>query len=373
MQSSVLKKPTFERGKIKASVINAAENSLVAQSRLQEGSSFPCVFSPTLHGVDLVAWVEAEKTEVEQALSKYGAVLFRGFDVTSAEYFQRVATVLGEKPLTFEENIFPRREKDKNSQRAGTVFPNQLKLRWHNENSFDEARWTKKIMFYSHVPAQEGGQTPICDCRRMFQEIDPAVRSRFQQKGIAYVTNYYPGFGLSWQKQFNASNHDEVEAYCRKWHIECEWLEGDRLRTICRRPAIIHHPVTNEPLWFNVAQMWHISNQAPDILNAWQGSFAPQDYPANCLFGDGTPISVEEMQAIHRAYEKLETIFDWQRGDILVLDNLMVTHGRNPFTGPRELYVAMDKAFTLHEISPEDLLATEIEADADQYSSSLFV
>src|ERR1700753_1873466 len=158
MQSSVLKKPTFERGKVKASVITATENSLVEQSSLQEGATFPCVFSPTIKGVDLVGWVEAEKTKVNQALAKHGAVLFRGFDVASAEYFHRVAALLGEKPLTFEENIFPRREKDRNSQRAGTVYPNLLKLRWHNENSFDEARWTKKIMFYSHVPALEGGQ-----------------------------------------------------------------------------------------------------------------------------------------------------------------------------------------------------------------------
>ena len=33
--------------------------------------------------------------------------------------------------------------------------------------------------------------------------------------------------------------------------------------------------------------------------------------------------------------------FPWERGDILMLDNMLVAHGRKPFTGPRKILVGM--------------------------------
>jgi alpha-ketoglutarate-dependent taurine dioxygenase len=31
----------------------------------------------------------------------------------------------------------------------------------------------------------------------------------------------------------------------------------------------------------------------------------------------------------------------WEAGDILLLDNMLVAHGRRAFTGPRQIVVAM--------------------------------
>jgi alpha-ketoglutarate-dependent taurine dioxygenase len=33
--------------------------------------------------------------------------------------------------------------------------------------------------------------------------------------------------------------------------------------------------------------------------------------------------------------------FRWERGDVLLLDNYLVAHGRNPYEGPRKILVAM--------------------------------
>jgi alpha-ketoglutarate-dependent taurine dioxygenase len=33
--------------------------------------------------------------------------------------------------------------------------------------------------------------------------------------------------------------------------------------------------------------------------------------------------------------------FAWQRGDIMLLDNVLTAHARNPFVGERKLLVAM--------------------------------
>jgi hypothetical protein len=40
-------------------------------------------------------------------------------------------------------------------------------------------------------------------------------------------------------------------------------------------------------------------------------------------------------------YEACAVRFDWQKGDVILLDNMLVAHARDPFEGPRKIVVAM--------------------------------
>lgn len=47
-----------------------------------------------------------------------------------------------------------------------------------------------------------------------------------------------------------------------------------------------------------------------------------------------------------------ETIcFAWQQGDLLMIDNMLVAHGRNPFDGPRRILAAMGEPMSHKECS----------------------
>jgi alpha-ketoglutarate-dependent taurine dioxygenase len=63
--------------------------------------------------------------------------------------------------------------------------------------------------------------------------------------------------------------------------------------------------------------------------------------PYDTTYGDGGPIDVDDVHAVYAAMDEAIVAFPWQLGDVLVLDNILTGHGRNTFTGPRDIQVAM--------------------------------
>jgi alpha-ketoglutarate-dependent taurine dioxygenase len=47
------------------------------------------------------------------------------------------------------------------------------------------------------------------------------------------------------------------------------------------------------------------------------------------------------MKHILDVYQELEVTFSWQEKDVMILDNILVAHARNPFKGLRKLFVSI--------------------------------
>ena len=69
--------------------------------------------------------------------------------------------------------------------------------------------------------------------------------------------------------------------------------------------------------------------------------FADEDLPNNTYYGDGGIIPNDVMEHIRVCYRDASTRFDYREGDVLVVDNMLAAHAREPFTPPREIVVAM--------------------------------
>ena len=232
-------------------------------------------------------------------------------------------------------------EEERQRQGLHACFlPAEKFLLWHNENSFNHC-WPTKLLFGCLSPAARGGQTPIVDSRKVFQLIDDEIKAQFDSKGVMYIRNYGNGLGLDWQTVFRTDDKSLVEQECRKALMSVEWKEGDRLRTRCVRPGIVRHPRTGEYVWFNQAQHWHISCLDQAISKTLRSTFSDDDLPRHCCYGDGSVIADTVMDAICEIYQELEVVFDWQKGDILLIDNLLTAHARKPFSGDRQILVTM--------------------------------
>jgi alpha-ketoglutarate-dependent taurine dioxygenase len=325
-----------------------ADDEIFRVAPLQPGEKLPIVLGPASDDADLPKLASLHRRFIESKLLEHGAILFRGFDTGSVPAFERYTTSACSE--LFSENGEHPRENIAGNVYTPVFFPPDRQLLWHNENTFNY-RWPQKIWFCCVRPAERGGETPIVDSRRVYERIDPEIRERFMRHGVTYVRNYGEGPGLSWQQVFRTTDRLEVEEHCRKNRIEFEWKDGDRLRTRSTRPAVIRHPRTGEPCWFNQAQHWHLSCLDEATRDSLRAVFAEEDLPRTCYYGDGSPIGDDEMQAVCQVYRELEVSFPWREGDILMVDNILTAHGRNPFSGQRKILVAMGELRSYADVS----------------------
>src|SRR5262249_19449186 len=145
---------------------------------------------------------------------------------------------------------------------------------------------------------------------------------------------------------FHTRDRGEAERYFLSREIEFDWKDGNRLRTRQVRPAVARHPVTGETVWFNHVAFWHVSGLEPALRQVMQEVLEEEDLPYNTYYGDGAPIMPSVIDEIRRAYDEETVTFKWQAGDILMLDNMLVAHGRNSYGGERKILVAMGEPFS---------------------------
>jgi alpha-ketoglutarate-dependent taurine dioxygenase len=304
--------------------------------------ALPLVVGADAPDLDLAEWCETRGEWIEQALVQHGAILLRNFSVSSLEEFECVTRTVSPSLLEYKERSTPRKSVGHDIY-TSTEYPAHLDIVQHNENSY-ASTWPRKIFFYCHLPAENGGETPLADSREVYRRLSKETRELLSERKVMYVRNYGLGIDLSWQDAYQTRDAAEVESYCRAASISWEWLDGGRrLRTRQVRPAVAKHPVTGEWLWFNQAHLFHTSGLDQATQQALHAAYGEEDLPRQTFFGDGRPIPVNMLDEVREVYRQTLRCFSWQKGDVLIVDNMLISHGRKSFTGPRKIYVAMSE------------------------------
>jgi alpha-ketoglutarate-dependent taurine dioxygenase len=328
---------------IKAATVRMEGSQLVRIGQLSPGQDLPLLVEAAAKSADLREWRSANAALIDEALRTRGGVLFRGFTVAGPDEFARFVQDISPELLEYKERSTPRTEVGGRIY-TSTEYPADQEIALHNEFSYSYT-WPMRIAFYCESAPSEGGETPIADSRRVLALLDHAVRDRFVDRQVMYVRNYGTGIDLSWQEAFQTVSRSAVEEYCRRSGIECEWGSGDQLRTRQVRPSTAIHPVTGEMVWFNQAHLFHPSNLGAAAASTMRSLFAAGELPRNACFGDGTAFSDADLATVRGAIRAASVSYPWQKGDILLLDNMLVAHGRRPFRGPRRILTAMAQPY----------------------------
>lgn len=313
---------------------------------------------------ELLDWMSGNRTWREEELHRAGALLFRGFSaIRTAEDFAAIAQQMAPEILDYAGGTTPR------SAVTGKIVtstdaPRHVVIGLHQEMSYLAPSpafpdpTPDKVMFFCETAPGGGGQTPIADMRAVYRKLPRELVDRFESKGGLVLHRKLPtekkyGFEVTWSTAFGTSDRGEMEKIAQRSGWRMKWTEDGGLEiTHGPSPVTLKHRVTGEKIWFNQAHLLHKS-VAP-WTSDWLGSSPSEIAEARALeplikdrfyyhstHADGSEISLSDIDTIRRVVTAEKVLFDWKRGDVMLIDNKLVAHGREPYQPPRTIFAAL--------------------------------
>lgn len=216
----------------------------------------------------------------------------------------------------------------------------------HLEMAYNKS-YPKKVFFFCHEAPKlnEGGETPIVEMKDFHLSLPIQMVEKLRKVGIKYMRHLPSAASTSsnssssqqiytWQSIFFTDDKLQVEKRCLELGYDFSWdLKDNSLSWSYVLPAFIKHTPDGEECWFNQATCLHGSyyNDYPDVEEV-VGDESSKPAPTNTCYGDGTPFSLEEVQFMRARLWERACAVSWSKGDLLVMDNTRVAHGRMSFS-----------------------------------------
>jgi len=317
---------------------------------------------------DLVQKFHQHKDQILATYQQSGVVLLRGWPIPDTGIAENL---LKDMDFAFDNEYLggasPRTPLSKHFF-TSTEAPAPYVITFHTEMCYLEQR-PSKIFFYCIEPPQKYGETPIFDCAAIYQALDPELRDKIESLGMMYqryfveqpakLFNVYK----TWKDAFNAKNKEEVEAACVKQGMTWQWQNNGGLLTQTKIPGVIQHPTSGEKCLSLTIYNGHaapydmkkfrqrINPLARFALsNLVRSQYAKNNVFMRTLWGDGSNISKNETQAIIDTAWQSSTMFHWQKGDLLLIDNIRCGHGRLNVSPPRQIAAALGDPYRLQDL-----------------------
>lgn len=267
---------------------------------------------------------------IKRELASRGWILLRDEGYTLAGFSALMTRLCG--ALTFD----PARENA--SAQTQTVDAGNAAVGLHIENG-NTPLPPDIVAFYSARSASRGSQTTLCDGAAIYRALSPALRSLFSRP--LSVTRYVPQH--LWQRYVaNVLNMDDPVRVTRRMLRQLiDMIPGQS--AVEAEAGGIDYTLTVTPIREdNLARV-------PAFANAVLGPSYNYPPPVYRLW-NGTGLSEALLDELKVLCEQYTGEITWRDGDVAVIDNKRLMHGRRHIVVPlseRRLYIGMGSALRI--------------------------
>ena len=281
----------------------------------------------------------AQSAVLMEQVATHGAILFRGGGVADAQAFNDFVAGFGLPNFAYDESL----SNAVRHNRTPRVFtaneaPQDVEIFLHHEMA-QTPYFPSHLFFYCEQAAVAGGATPICRSDVLLNQLTqhlPEFVARCRAHGARYSltipaeADATSGQGRSWRQTLNVESKEAAEARLAALEYDWQWLPDDAIRTTTPALPLIRHAPSGNEVFFN---------QLIAAFCGWQDQRNEGTRSVN--YGDGSAFDDADVQsAVEIAYE---LVFDlpWESGDVALIDNYQVMHGRRPFSGQRSVLASL--------------------------------
>ena len=305
-------------------------------------SCFPLILNNQSPDADLdtaIEWLHAHREELDEKAAKNGAILFRGFPLTSDQDFDAFIRAFDFPNFKYEDSL-SNAVRVNRTERVFTAneAPPEVTIYLHHEMA-QTPIYPSKLFFYCERAAEEGGATPLCRSDILWERIQekaPEFARDCEAKGLRY-SNVMPcendpqsGMGRSWQSTFSVETKEEAEKRMAELGYTGEWLENGCLRATTQVLPAVRDLGDGRKSFFN------------QFIAATQGWRDSRNESTKAItFGDGSEIRTEDAKLVADLAEELTFDVPWQTGDVALVDNYVAMHGRRTFQGTRKVLASL--------------------------------
>ena len=301
-------------------------------------------------GVDeTVGWITRHRAELDRLIARHGGVVLRGFPIATSEDFAAVTGCFPVFTGGYQGGAAARRPVAKGVYEA-TQRTGDQHIPIHQE-MFYLRDYPPRLAFFARKVAEKGGETTIANMRAITAALPPAIRAKLETQGIQNVRNFAAKTGSSeqdrlmdkrgWDFAFYTDVREEVDAICARRHMRPHWHDDGSLTVFNQEEAFVTHPTTGERIYRSGLHIAHFYRGSYDNTGAAAELRASQQFPSGAFLGDGSELDPDQDAELCAVVDRFTYQWPWHNGDVMILDNLLTGHGRNPFEGTRATEVAL--------------------------------
>jgi alpha-ketoglutarate-dependent taurine dioxygenase len=279
---------------------------------------------------------------INELLPRFGGVLLRGLPLADKAGFEELVASLGYDGVGYTGGIAVRKQ-DSGLALNASAEDRRITLSPHNEMAY-LSDYPRKIFFFCDIEAPRGGEVPINDIRENVKKIPLVIQRELRTRGIRYYRNLPAESSraeMGWIETFGTDDKGRVAEHLLASNYEHEWGEDNRLRYYYRKDPFVTHHETGEELWFNQVTELHCSywRSHPEF----RADLPDHEYPATTTYGDGTAFDEDQISFLRGALWQTSRAVKMRKGDVLVLDNQVLQHGRFSYSGTRRHFVSLTR------------------------------